>query len=252
MSIDGRTELRHFAESLLGAFLVAASDKLPAQREALAQAAKDFLESPDCAKLIDHFMETLVRATAHELAQERRADPFRRLLCHPLTDLLDRGALSRSLLGNYFSFLHLVLGDAQDQATEQCQSVIDHLQADQHFSWDNFYEDERAKQILWGVLLRIAETFKRFQPRRDWFIGLMQNRTHAVSLGAHSFMPLARREEEDLAPFAVAEFNLMFGALFRPLLNLPARDQGAFTRQFGAPPVVLIGPLVEKLVEKLV
>jgi len=248
MSIDGRHELDKFAQTLLGAYLIAVAGKTTADSESLARAAADFLDSPRCAELIDQFLKTLVRATARQLEQEHRTDPFCRLLCHPLTELLEKGALSRTLLGNYFSFLHLVLGDAQGEATEQCQAVIDDLAAAQKFTWDAFYEDARAKQILWDVLLRVAQTFKRFEPRRDWFIALMQNRTHAISLGAHSFMPLPRSEEEDMAPFGITEFTLLFGALFRPLMELSPSDQAAFTGQFGASSLVLIGPLVEKLV----
>jgi hypothetical protein len=248
MSIDGRHELHRFAQSILGAYLVAVADKVRPQAEMLAEAARDFLASERADALTDQFMKTLVQALATELNQERRGDPFRRLVCHPLTDLLDRGALSRTLLNNYFSFLHLVLGDEQEQLSGHCQVLLQELKEDPHFSWDMFYDDPRTKSLLWGVLTRVLDTFKRFEPRRDWFIGLMQNRPHAVSLGAHSFMALPRTEEEDLAPFGATEFNLMFNALYRPLLSMPAEDDGAFTRQFGAPPAVLVAPLVEKLV----
>jgi hypothetical protein len=248
MSIDGRKELHRFAHSVLGAYLLAAADRVRPQADLLAVAAKDFLGSERCDQLVDQFMKTMVQALATELNKERRADPFRRLLCHPLTELLDSGALSRTLLNNYFGFLHLVLGDGQDQLAGECQALIDELRQDPHFSWDMFYQDERAKALLWTVLVRINETFKRFEVRRDWFIGLMQNRTHAVSLAPNAFIPLPRSEEEDTALFGLAEFNLMFTALFRPLLRLTAAESGHFTKLFGAPPAVLIRPLVEKLV----
>jgi hypothetical protein len=111
-----------------------------------------------------------------------------------------------------------------------------------------FYDDPRAKVVLWGVLIRIADAFKRFEPRRDWFIGLMQNRMHAVSLAPNAFVPLAHTPEDNQVTFGKIQFNLLFGALYRPLLNLSAHDGGTFTRLFGAPPVKLIAPLVEKLV----
>jgi hypothetical protein len=248
MSIDGRHELQRFAQSILGAYLVSAAEKVRPQAEALAEAAREFLVSERCEALVDQFMKTLIQALATELNQERRGDPFRRLVCHPLTDLLVKGEISRTLLGNYFSFLHLVLGDEQEQLSESCQTLLQEMKPDPHFSWDMFYDDPRVKRLLWGVLMRVLDTFKRFEPRRDWFIGLMQNRPHAVSLGAHSFVALPRTEEEDLAQFGVAEFNLMLRALYRPLLTLSGEDDGAFTRQFGAPAAVLVRPLVEKLV----
>jgi len=247
MSIDGRHELHRFAQSLLGAYLISVADKVRPQAELLAEAARSFLASQRCDELTDQFMKTLIQALATELNQERRADPLRRLLCHPLTELLQRGVFSRTLLGNYFAFLHLVLGDEQEALSGHCQVVLQELKEDPHFSWDMFYGDPRAKALLWAVLMRVLDTFKRFEPRRDWFIGLMQNRPHAVSLGANSFVALPRNEEEELAQFGVAEFNLVFGALYRPLLTMQAADDAAFTRQFGAPPAVLVAPLVQKL-----
>jgi len=244
MSIDGRRELHRFAQNLLGAFLV--SVRPPS--EAMAEAAKEFLASERCDELVGQFMKTLVQALATELNQERRGDPFRRLLCHPLSELLESGDLSRTLLGNYFSFLHLVLGDEQEQLTADCFNLLSDLKADPHFSWDMFYDEPQVRHMQWRVLMRILDTFKRFEPRRDWFIGLMQNRTHAVSLGAHAFIPLQRNEEEEKASFGTKEFNLMFNALFKPLLSLPAKEDADFTRQFGAPAAVLVRPLVEKLV----
>jgi hypothetical protein len=242
MTINGRRELHDFAHNILGAYLVSVNDKTQ------AEAAKSFLESERCDELVTHFLQTLVKVLAAEIVQERRGDPFRRLLCHPLTDLLEKGDISRKLLGNYFSFLHLVLGDEQEQLTADCQNMLTDLKADPHFTWDMFYDEPSVKHMQWRVLMRILDTFKRFEPRRDWFIELMANRSHAVSLGAHAFIEKPRDEEEDHAPFGHMEFNLMFNALFRPLLTLPAKEDADFTRQFGAPAAVLVRPLVEKLV----
>jgi len=242
MSVQGREELHRFAQMIVGAFLVSA------RQEGLAEEAKAFLASDRCAELVNHFLGNLVHAVASKMAQERRSDPFRRLLIHPLTEILESGGLSRSLLPNFFNFLHLVLGDGQAELTRLCEEVLEDVKRDPHFTWDFFYEDPRAQRVLWTVLMRIAETFKRFEPRRDWFLGLMQNRPHAISIAPNAFMPLEHTEEEDQAPFGLEQFNLLFGALFRPLLGMDSAQDAAFTRQFGAPPVVLVAPLVEKLV----
>jgi hypothetical protein len=243
MSIKGREELHRFAQSILGAFLVSA------KQEGLGEEAKSFLASDRCAELVHQFLGNLTHAVASEMAQERRADPFRRLMVHPLTELLEAGGVSRALLPNYFNFLHLVLGDdGQADLTRQCEAILDEVKGDPHFTWDFFYDDPRARALLWTVLMRIADAFKRFEPRRDWFIELMQNRTHAVSVGPNAFVPLAHNEEEDKAQFGMAEFNRLFTALYRPLLWMAAGDDAAFTRAFGAPPAKLIAPFVEKLV----
>jgi len=238
----GRDELHRYAQTIIGAFLISS------RHEELAQEAKAFLDSDRCADLTNQFLETLVHAVASGIAQERRADPFRRLMCHPLTELLESDQISRTLLPNYFNFLHLVLGDQQDELTAECEGILEAARQDPHFTWDFFYDDPRAKAVLWGVLMRIAETFKRFEPRRDWFIGLMENRMHAVSIAPNAFIPLAHGEEDNKVSFGKAQFDLLFGALYRPLLRMSAQDDAAFTRMFGAPPAKLVAPLVEKLV----
>lgn len=241
--MKGREELHRFAQSLIGAFLVSA------RQEELMLEAKAFLESDRCAELVNQFLGTLTHAVASEMAQERRADPFRRLMVHPLTEVLESGGVSRTLLPNYFNFLHLVLGDdGQAELTRQCEAILEEVKGDPHFTWDFFYDDPRARAVLWTVLMRIADAFKRFEPRRDWFIGLMQNRMHAVSIAPNAFVPLVHSEEEDKAQFGVPQFNLLFTALYRPLLWMAAGDDAAFTRLFGAPPAKLVAPFVEKLV----
>lgn len=242
MSDKGRQELHRFAQMLIGSFLVAA------RQEGLVEEAKSFLASDRCAALVDQVVGSLTHMASSLMAQERRADPFRRLLVHPLTGQLEAGGISRALLPNYFNFLHLVLGDLQDALTRQCEEIIEDVRKDPHFTWDFFYDDPRAKAVLWGVLMRIVEAFKRFEPRRDWFIGLMQNRMHAVSIASNAFVPLAHSEEDNKVTFDKTQFDLLFGALFRPLLRLSAQDDAAFIRQFGAPPARLIKPLVEKLI----
>lgn len=237
MSVKGREELHRFAQTIVGAFVLSGEEP------------KTFLASDRCAELVNQFLGNLTHAVASELAQERRTDPFRRLMVHPLTEVLEAGGISRTLLPNYFNFLHLVLGDdGQAELTHKCEGILEEVKGDPHFTWDFFYDDPRIRAVLWTVLIRIAEAFKRFEPRRDWFIGLMQNRMHAVSIGPNAFVPLAHTEEEDKAPFGVAEFNRLFTALYRPLLWMSAGDDAAFTRQFGAPPAKLIAPFVEKLV----
>jgi len=243
MTVKGREELLRFAQTVIGAFLVSA------RQEGLAEEAKSFLSSNRCNELVDMFLGNLVHAVATEIAQERRGDPFRRLLVHPLTEILEAGGISRALLPNYFNFLHLVLGDGQNELSHQCEEIMLDVKRDPDFTWDFFYDDPRARKVLWTVLMRIAEAFKRFEARRDWFIGLMQTRQQAISLASNAFIPLHHSEEDDKAPpFGPEQFNLLFGALYRPLLTMSADLDAAFTRQFGAPPAKVVAPLVEKLV----
>jgi hypothetical protein len=164
-----------------------------------------------------------------------------------MNGLFEDGRLSRDVLVNFFSFLHLVLGDTREALTERCEAIVAELKEPDalDFSWDGFYDDPRSKLILWTVLARIAESFRRFDARRDWFIGLMEHRSQAISLGPNAFLP--RQPSDDPHAFGVEEFKLMFAALFGPLRDLSRLDGLAFERHFGVAPEHLFGPLLRDL-----
>ena len=115
------------------------------------------------------------------------------------------------------------------------------------FSWDSFYDDPRSRQILWTVLIRVSESFKRFELRRDWFISLMQNRPQAVSIGPNAFVPRPSHEEQH--NFGLEEFNTMFAALFGQMRHLSPAEARAFERDFGVAPEKAFAPLLLALEE---
>ena len=250
MSAEGRAEMGQIAERILGDFLRMVEERhrgAPVRAVELRAVQQTYMASPQFGAVLHQAHGRLLDAAAHELLRQKRSDPFHRLLVHPLTGALEDGRLSRDILLNYFSLLHLVLGDARDTLSEQCSAILKELRDPDAlaFSWDSFYQDPRAKQVLWVVLVRIAESFRRFDARRDWFIGLMQNRPQAVSLGANAFLP--RHSSEPSQLFGVTEFNLMFGLLYAPLRDLSRTEAAAFVHHFGASPEQLLGSFFAEL-----
>jgi hypothetical protein len=250
MSAAGRNEMRQVVDRLLADFLLLIEQRhhgKPVDGAELRQAAQSFLASPRLNQLLAEAHHRLLESAETELIRQKRGDPFQRLLTHPLTELFTDELLSRDILDNYFSFLHLVLGDTRDVLTESCERILDELRTPDvlGFSWDSFYEDPRVKSILWTALARIAESFRRFEIRRDWFIGLMEHRSQAISIGPNAFVQRHSSEEPQI--FGVNEFNLMFVALFGPVHKLSQTEELAFQRQFGAAPGKLFGPLLREL-----
>ncbi len=252
MSAEGRAEMRQIAERMFSAYLRQVEERhsgavtIPQLRSVLAT----YFASPAFHTVLHQAHGRLLQAAALELLRQQRGDPFQRMVVHPLAEAFQDGRLARDLLPSYFSFLHLVLGDARDKFTAQCADILAELRDPDPlgFSWDSFYEDPRTKLILWSVLVRIAETFRRFEVRREWFIGLMQNRPHSVSLGSHAFQPRPRSDDgREAKQFDTEEFAILFGALFSPLRQLPPRDQATFQRSFGAMPDEVLGHLFANL-----
>lgn len=250
MSGVGRVEIRRIAEKLLSdyaRFLDTRHRGQPLSAGLLGQAAREFLTSPDFTGQLPFIHQRLLDAAEEELLRRKRRDPFLRLMTHPMSRIFEEEQLSREILVNYFSFLHLVLGDMRDTLGRRSQEILEDLQKSDplDFSWDNFYGDSRAKQVFWVVIVRIAESFRRFDARRDWFIGLMQNHPQAVSLGPNVFLP--RQTPEEAPPFGKDEFNLMFGALFAPMRELSPGERLAFQRDFGAGVDQVLGTIFAEL-----
>lgn len=239
MSAEGRAQMVQIAESLIQAFLKSAEEKFGEQKltgPVLREWLPSFQKTPLFGRIMRDAHTQLLDAAAAELLRHQRGDPLQRLLVHPLTDLFEDGQLSRDILPAYFSFFHLVLGDEKDAFGGKCVAILEELKGPDHltFSWDSFYDDPRAKSVLWAILLRVAEAFRRFDARRDWFIGLMENRPQSISLGTSAFLP--RPSSEELVHFRVNEFNLLFAALYEPLRRLQAAELADFTKQFGGSP----------------
>ena len=233
MTEDGRAALKRFSHRLLTAFLRSAD------APALTAKIPAFLEAPTTYVLLNEGFRQLHQVSEADLVTAQRGDPFQRLLAHPLSDAFVAEELPREILPGYFSFLHLVLGDARETLGNLCIEILAELKGEPFFSWDAFYDDPRSKEIFWTVLVRIADSFKRFELRRDWFIGLMQNRPHAVSLSSHSFLPTGNTHPhpvEEAHVFGLEQFNTLFRCLYGPLRDLSPVDRDAFRKTFGTLP----------------
>jgi hypothetical protein len=255
MSDATHLELHRLVDRLFSDFLAWSDDRTRGTSfdgRQMHQIVQSYLASPQLAQAVEETHRRLVAAAEEDLVKLKRGDPFHRLMTHPLSGALADGRLSRDMLVNYFSFLHLVLGDARDELAARCVDILADVRKKERldFSWDAFYDDPRCRLILWSVLTRIAESFRRFEIRRDWFISLMQNRPQAISIASNAFVPrLAGHPSEDIAPFGPAEFNEMFICLFGHLRHLPAGESRLFETHFGAPPEAIFGPFFRALAQ---
>ncbi|HEY1720226.1 MAG TPA: hypothetical protein VGG27_03200 [Magnetospirillaceae bacterium] len=247
----GRDDLRRFLNQAIESFI----QTVDKRHGGAAVTAKDLREAAraiEASGALDAGVNATYRRLKDEVAKElirnRRREPFKRLMVHPLTPALDSGAVPRDMLPNYFNFLHLVLGDETESLSRLCVTICKDERHEDGVDWDHFYADERAKFVLWTVLHRIAASFKKFDMRRDWFIGLMQNKQTAMSLGSNAFVPLPpENEPKEPRPFGANEFNALFAALYGPLRKLGLEDEAHFVEVLQDSPKKVFGDMWSNL-----
>lgn len=255
--MEGRDDFRRSAQRLLDIFVMAVEEHAKDGKIAMAElraASRAMLGAPTLRRFLDSEYDRMTDGFAVELQRRKRADPLQRLMCHPLSDEFEQGRLSREIIPNYFNFIHLVMGEAKQELSERCLDIMEDLHQlyGDEANWDMFYEDPRAKHVLWTVLVRIAESFRRFELRRDWFINLMQYTPQAVSLASNAFIPRPTEktpEEANRSTFGPPEFYALFTALFAPMKRLSPTDMALFRTAMKSDPARLFGPLWVKLAE---
>jgi len=242
----GRSDLRKFVTQVLDAFVAVLDQRggQPITLEELQKVARMLEISPAFDASVNATYARIKDEAAKELIRNRRTQPFKRLLVHPLTQLLQDGKLGRNFLSNYFNFLHLVLGDETEALSRLCVTICKDEWHQDGVDWEAYYGDERAKYVLWTVLMRIASSFRKFDVRHDWFINLMQNRQTTTSLASNAFIPLPNETEpEEPQVFGAEEFNLLFAALYGPLRHLSIEDEAHFTEALGTAPEKAFGDI---------
>lgn len=249
MTNRGPRQLRETANTLLDAFIRAVENAGAGGKLSLAdlaRVAEGLKASPELEPVYERAYAEIAAGVLQESQDAQRVEVFHRLMTHPLDPLLDSGDLSRDALPNFFNFLRLVLGEEVDTLQQRCVEVHDDLRAKfgDAFTWDMFYTDDRAKLILYRVLARVAETFKRFDPRRDWFISVMQYTPASIGVAHNVFVPNKGRETYT---FGEAEFKRMFRHLFAPVKKMGEADRALFERELGTTPDATFAALLREL-----
>lgn len=248
MTSDVKGTLRRVVIKALEEFAAAAERQTG--RKDLTAPLGAFQVSPRFAHLLEEGFAALRECIETEGLKAERTSPFQRLLSSPLAEAFESKALSRVHLANYFSFIHLVLGDQVTALATRAEALAEDLKDEgRAFDWNRFYADPDAETLLWIVLVKIAEAFRRFDARRDWFIGVMQYTPQAVSVGPNAFIPKSQAEAEpgEDTSFGVAQFNTMFGCLFGPMRHLGSNARQRFEKDFGQTPEKVFGALWDHL-----
>ncbi|MBC7952393.1 MAG: hypothetical protein H7Z12_11325 [Rhodospirillaceae bacterium] len=179
--------------------------------------------------------------------ERQRHDHLARLVTRPFAHLLDDPAvgLERRHLGQLFAAMRMMLGDEIHVELKGRAAIIadEHRGPDGLVDWDAFYGDDRSRELLETVLVTMAKSFRRFEPRKDWFLIMMNSTPSSVSVGSNAFVPL-KPEDRVKGQFTEGHLARLFDAMFEPMRpnHFDAASRAAFAQRFGATPEALFGP----------
>ncbi len=241
MFAKGPLQIRHAVVTMLDAFVKTVEAEVerlggkigPDDVERIAEAMKMSGEMDNFYRSVfSQIVSTIVDAQN----QNRRVNSFGRLVVHPLSDFFQSQQLDRGMLHNFFFFIHSLVGDEETEWNEQCNAIVDEIREKKGaaFIWDDFYSDPRAEAIFWMVLVKIAQAFKRFDTRREWFFRIMQHKQTSISLAPNKYVQVG--DGLDIAQFTKADFLTVFDNLFAPVKSLPMEAVVRFEAATGQTP----------------
>ncbi len=184
--------------------------------------------------------------------ERKRIDYLGRLITHPFGHLLDQpgSGIERKHLAQFFAAVRMILGDEMHSELKAKIRLI----AETHrgegglIEWDSFHGDPRAFLLLERVLVTIARSFRRFDPRKDWFLIMMDSSPSAVSVASNAFVP-KRPEDKAQRQFSERQMVQLFEALFAPVHPTTYDDarRGGFVAHYGSEPQAVFGPFFVEL-----
>lgn len=241
MFAKGPLQIRHAVVTMLDAFVKTVEAEVerlggkigPDDIERIAEAMKASGEMDNFYRSVfSQIVSTIVDAQN----QNRRINSFGRLVVHPLSDFFQSQQLDRGMLHNFFFFIHSLVGDEEHAWNEQCNAIVDEIREKKGaaFMWDDFYTDPRAEAIFWMVLVKIAQAFKRFDTRREWFFRIMQHKQTSISLAPNKYVQVG--DGLEVAQFTKADFLTVFDNLFASVRKLPLESVVRFEAATGMTP----------------
>jgi hypothetical protein len=191
---------------------------------------------------------------AFEMAsiERKRVDYLGRLIAQPFAHLLDEAGsgIERKHLPQFFAAIRMMLGDEVHSELRAKTKLIaeTHRGIDGMIQWDDFHVDPRAQTVLEKVLVTVARSFRRFEPRKDWFLIMMDSSPTSVSVSSNAFVP-KRPEDKALHQFSERQMVQLFEALFAPVHPSTYDDfrKASFVDRYGTDPQAVFGPFFVEL-----
>lgn len=137
-------------------------------------------------KVFQASFDEYVQAREQSVWDKEREFPFGRLLVRQFAATfvgkkgksLKEGAVSRRVIPGFFVATNMMLGpESVEGAQQQCRGIVDRLRAKKGdvFGWNDFYDDEDAREVLLDSLMAIAPFFEQPDKRMFWMIDVINS-----------------------------------------------------------------------------
>jgi len=184
--------------------------------------------------------------------EQQRTDFIGRILTQPFHLLLNEpeSGIERKNLPQFFAAVRMIVGDEPFDGlrTRANQAAERHRTEEGMVAWPQFYRDHDVVLIFEHLAVAIARSFRRFEPRKDWFLIIMNSSPSSISTGSTGFIP-KKAEDKVLREFNEGHMGRMFQALFSEfrLETFTPERKAVFMERWGSEPEKVFGPLFVSL-----
>ncbi len=199
-----------------------------------------------------HWEEGCDSAFTMRRIERLRIDYIGRIITRPFSELLDDrdAGIDRKHLPQFFAAVRMIVGDEPFDGlrTRANHAAERHRTPEGMVAWEEFYRDDDVMQMFETIAVAIARSFRRFEPRRDWFLIIMNSSPSSISTSSNAFIP-KKAEDKAVREFSEVQMTRMFQALFadfRVETFTPER-KAAFVERWGSEPEKVFGPLFVNL-----
>ena len=123
-----------------------------------------------------------------------------------------------------------------------------HRNEDGQVDWPQFHTDPEGLVMLEQIQVAVARSFRRFEPRKDWMLVVLNSNPNSVSIGPNVFIPKNADEKVQFA-FTQTHLSTVLLAFFdstRLEVFVEARTK-VFEAKWGVKPQKVFGPFFVEL-----
>jgi hypothetical protein len=173
---------------------------------------------------------------------------FSHLMADPLS------GIDRRHLGSFFSALRMILGEkVYSDLQETCRAIIATLPPQNgSIAWTAFYGHPDIVLILERIQVAVARTLRRFEPRKDWFLIVMNTNPTSQSLGSTAFVTKGGPASKSVQDFSEANLMRLLEAMFanvRPAA-MSDGDKAGFLNRWGVSVETVFGQLLVEITRR--